>query len=61
MDALIGQWKQETTIEGRKQISFQMQELFNKQPTSLAVYYPEQNWAYDRINSPIGWRRRATA
>ncbi|QGG57367.1 ABC transporter substrate-binding protein [Paenibacillus sp. B01] len=47
MDALIGQWKQETTIEGRKQISFQMQELFNKQPTSLAVYYPEQNWAYD--------------
>ncbi|THF75752.1 ABC transporter substrate-binding protein [Cohnella fermenti] len=47
MDTLIEQWKQETTIEGRKLISFQMQELFNKQPTSLTVYYPEQNWAYN--------------
>ncbi|OMF37595.1 ABC transporter substrate-binding protein [Paenibacillus sp. FSL H8-0548] len=46
MDTLFESWKAETTIEGRKQISFDMQELFNRQPTSLALFYPEQNWAY---------------
>ncbi|MDF2721442.1 MAG: transporter substrate-binding protein [Paenibacillus sp.] len=46
MDVLFDKWKAEKTIEGRKQISFQMQELFNRQPTSIAVYYPEQNWAF---------------
>jgi peptide/nickel transport system substrate-binding protein len=46
MDALFEKWKDEPTIEGRKLISFDMQELFNQQPTALVLYYPEQNWAY---------------
>ena len=45
-DALFDQWKQTTDIDSRKQVSFQMQDLFNRQPTSIALYYPEQNWAY---------------
>jgi peptide/nickel transport system substrate-binding protein len=45
-DALFEQWKQTTDIDSRKQASFRMQALFNTQPTSIAVYYPEQNWAY---------------
>ncbi|MNZ64563.1 Oligopeptide-binding protein AppA precursor [compost metagenome] len=47
MDTLIQKWMDENTIEGRKQVSFEMQTLFNSQPTSLVVYYPEQNWAYN--------------
>lgn len=46
MEALIDEWTQTTTIEERAQASFEMQELFNEQPTSIVLYYPETNWAY---------------
>ncbi|NHN32543.1 ABC transporter substrate-binding protein [Paenibacillus agricola] len=54
-DTLFEKWKAEPTIEGRKLISFDMQKLFNRQPTSLVLFYPEQNWAYrsDRFDSWI--------
>lgn len=54
-DNLFEKWKAESTIEGRKLVSFDMQKLFNRQPTSLALFYPEQNWAYrsDRFDSWI--------
>ena len=47
MDTLIQEWMDTTTIEGRKEVSFKMQELYNQQPTAIALYYPEQNWAYN--------------
>jgi peptide/nickel transport system substrate-binding protein len=46
LDALWEQWRQATTVEERKRLSFQMQHLFNQQPTSIALYYPEEHWAY---------------
>lgn len=45
-DRLFESWRQTTTVEARKQVSFQMQELFNRQPTSIALWYPEENWAF---------------
>jgi peptide/nickel transport system substrate-binding protein len=45
MDALWEEWRAAATVETRKQVAFRMQELFNRQPTSLALYYPEENWA----------------
>lgn len=47
MDALTKEWMDTTTIDGRKQISFKMQAVYNDQPTAMAIYYPEQNWAYN--------------
>ena len=47
LDELIAKWKAEPTIEKRKEIGFEMQELFNNQPTSIALYYPEENYAYN--------------
>lgn len=45
-ERLFEAWRQTTTVEARKQVSFQMQELFNRQPTSIALWYPEENWAF---------------
>lgn len=47
MDQLTEEWMKTTTIEGRKQVSFKMQTVFNDQPTAIALFYPEQNWAYN--------------
>lgn len=47
MDSLIAEWKVEPTIEKRKEIGFEMQELYNSQPTSIALYYPEENYAFN--------------
>ncbi len=46
MEALVEEWMQSTTIEERTEVSFEMQELFNSQPTALVLYYPEEHWAY---------------
>lgn len=46
MEALIDEWMQTTTIEERTEVSFEMQALFNEQPTSIVLYYPEENLAY---------------
>lgn len=46
MEALIDEWMQTTTIEERAEVSFEMQELFNSQPTSIVLYYPEAHWAF---------------
>ncbi|TBL77487.1 peptide ABC transporter substrate-binding protein [Paenibacillus thalictri] len=46
MDALTDKWMKEPSVEKRKQISFEMQTLFNKQPTSIVMYYPKENYAF---------------
>ena len=47
MDALITDWMASSTIEERKNISFDMQKLYNEQPTAVALYYPEEVYAYN--------------
>lgn len=53
-DTLFEQWTATTTIEDRTAVAFEMQELFNRQPTSVPLLYPEENWAY-RAASFDGW------
>lgn len=43
---LFKKWKQAKTIEKRKQILFEMQRLFNQQPTSIPLWYPEPRFAF---------------
>ena len=43
-----------TTVPERKAVSFEMQELFNRQPTSIPLYYPDEYWAF-RAGSYSGW------
>lgn len=45
-DRLHAQWKNTTTVEERKRVLFEMQRLFNEQPTSLVLWYEEPRWAY---------------
>ncbi len=45
-DALVEQWKRAADVESRKKISFQMQDLFNEQPTAIPLYYPVSRFAY---------------
>ncbi|MDP8951149.1 MAG: ABC transporter substrate-binding protein, partial [Actinomycetota bacterium] len=45
-DALFEEWRQTTTVEDRTEVLFEMQELFNSQPTSVVLYYPEEHWAF---------------
>lgn len=47
LDALQQEWMAANTIEARKEVSFRMQAMYNDQPTAIALYYPEQNWAYN--------------
>jgi peptide/nickel transport system substrate-binding protein len=54
-DSLWTRWRAAATVDARKQVSFEMQRLFNRQPTSIALYYPTQAWAY-RADRYDGWR-----
>jgi peptide/nickel transport system substrate-binding protein len=53
-DSLFGRWKQTTTIADRLDVLDEMQTLFNRQPTSIPLYYPDEYWAFqpDRF---AGW------
>ncbi|SDY63339.1 ABC transporter substrate-binding protein [Halopenitus persicus] len=45
-DSLFEDWKQTATVAERKEVLFEMQRLFNDQPTSLPLWYPEPRFAY---------------
>ncbi|MCC7367192.1 MAG: ABC transporter substrate-binding protein [Chloroflexi bacterium] len=49
-DALWEEWKSTASIDARKQVSFKMQELHNKQPVSVPLYYPQTTTAYRTAN-----------
>lgn len=53
-DALFEEWKATTTIEDRRTVAWEMQELFNEQPTSIPLYYPDEAWAF-RPDAYDGW------
>lgn len=46
-DDLFEEWKQTETVEARKEVLFEMQRLFNEQPTSIPLWYPEARFAFD--------------
>jgi len=53
-DTLFERWKAATTVPGRRAVSFEMQDLFNRQPTSIPLYYPDEYWAF-RPGAFDGW------
>lgn len=53
-DVLYERWRATTTIQDRTEVLFEMQELFNAQPTSIPLFYPDENWAF-RSAAFGGW------
>lgn len=53
-DALFERWKATTSIETRRDVAFEMQRMFNRQPTSIPLYYPDEHWAF-RPGAFAGW------
>src|SRR5690606_31222959 len=47
MDSLTEAWMAASTIDARKEISFELQELYNSRPTAIALYYPQEIYAYN--------------
>lgn len=54
-DALFEQWKATTTTEARVEALGEMQELFNRQPTSIPLFYPDEYWAF-RSDRFAAWK-----
>ena len=48
MDALRKEYVASSSKEARRDALFRMQTLFNERPTSLALYYPDEHWAFRR-------------
>lgn len=53
-DALYERWRATDTVDSRIAVMQQMQQLFNRQPTTIALYYPEEHWGY-RADAFAGW------
>lgn len=47
MQARIDDWMAAETLEARTDTHFAMQELFNSQPTTITLLYPDKYWAFD--------------
>ncbi|MEO6398087.1 MAG: ABC transporter substrate-binding protein [Tepidiformaceae bacterium] len=48
MDALTKEYIASSGKDARLDVLFRMQTLFNQRPTSFALYYPEEHWAFRR-------------
>lgn len=46
-DDLYDEWKRTETVESRKAVLFEMQRLFNEQPTSIPLWYPQARFTFD--------------
>ncbi len=53
-DVLYERWRQAATLDERTQILFEMQELVNRQPVAIPLYYPDVSYAV-RSGSYDGW------
>ncbi|WP_232717333.1 ABC transporter substrate-binding protein [Gordonia metallireducens] len=53
-DALYEEWKVTETNEDRIEALYKIQDVFNKQPTAIGLYYPEEYWGY-RSDKFGGW------
>ena len=46
LDSLVARWKAASTIDSRTHAAHAIQHLFNRQPTSIAIYYPDEYFAF---------------
>jgi peptide/nickel transport system substrate-binding protein len=53
-DALFERWRATTTNEDRLATLDEMQALFNRQPTAIPLFYPDEYWAF-RSDRFAGW------
>lgn len=53
-DGLFERWKVTTTVSERTSVMFEMQELFNRQPTAVPLFYPDEHYAF-RPAAYAGW------
>ncbi len=53
-EALFASWRDTETLEDRTEIAFEMQELLNRQPPAIPLYYPDEHWAF-RPDAFDGW------
>lgn len=53
-DVLFERWKAASTLAERKGLLFQMEQLFNRQPTAIPLFYPDGQRAF-RSTSYDGW------
>lgn len=53
-DALYAKWKVTETNDDRTAALIEVQKLFNRQPTAIALYYPDEYWGY-RADVFDGW------
>lgn len=51
LEALIADWMAAETVATRTDAAHAIQDLFNSRPTSVALYYPDEQWAY----RPAAW------
>lgn len=54
MAELVERWRATETIEGRTETLYEMERLFDSQPTSIPLYYPEGPMAF-RADIYDGW------
>jgi peptide/nickel transport system substrate-binding protein len=45
-DALVTAWEQTTDLEARREAGFELQRLFDRQPTAIVLWYPDEAWAF---------------
>ena len=53
-DTLVAAWKQTGDLTARKATLFELQALFNSQPTVIPLWYPDESWAF-RPAAYDGW------
>lgn len=55
----VDTWKQADTVDDRREAIFEIQRFFNEAPTLVALYYPDEHWAY-RAGSYSGYAEART-
>ncbi|OGO54011.1 MAG: hypothetical protein A2V85_12360 [Chloroflexi bacterium RBG_16_72_14] len=53
-DRLVAAWEQTTDVEARRAATFDLEALFNRQPTIIPLWYPNESWAF-RPDAYDGW------
>jgi peptide/nickel transport system substrate-binding protein len=45
-DTLVTAWEGTTDLEARREAGFELQRLFDRQPTAIVLWYPDEAWAF---------------
>ncbi|MGH8999757.1 MAG: ABC transporter substrate-binding protein [Acidimicrobiia bacterium] len=54
LEALLAEWRAAGTLDARRRALFRIQDLHNRQPASIPLYYPDEHWAV-RAGAFGGW------